>query len=585
MNENGLREGLRKLLRFSRYLLPYRGLWSLTVLLSLPALVPGLLNPYLGKMAIDDAFAKRDLGLFILLAVVGGSIFVIRGLIDGVQRFLETCVTNGVVRDLNRDLFEHVQGLSLGYFQDQSTGRHIYRMSSDVEAVADFAVKVPSQVTVIFPKALLLAAIVFYLDWEMGLFALVLIPLFYFPTRYLSARRKRGWQLLIECSEALFRTLHETFSHIHIVKAFGTERFAVSSYMEKLAARIRCRRDFSKLEITANFIEGLIHKAATGVIAFLGGYQVIKGQMTLGSYVAIMAYLGQLLGMYGQLASLFHRITMSMVSCERLNELLLRQPEVVEAKNARDAVFDRGRIAAHGITFGFAPGRPLFRNIDFEIAAGSHVAIVGPSGCGKTTLISLILRLYDPWQGEIIIDGHRVKDITLCSLKGQIGVVLQNPFLFCESIAYNIGYGCENATEDRIREAARICEIHEFIMGLPDRYQSVLGEDACKISQGQRQKIALARAIIKKPKILIFDEASASIDSASEEKILANVKHSHPDITIITVSHRLSTVRKAEVVYHLEAPDKVRPVGHSDLSRDPALSDLFGSQMDPDTRP
>lgn len=257
-----------------------------------------------------------------------------------------------------------------------------------------------------------------------------------------------------------------------------------------------------------------------GLITFYGIYQVIRGQMTLGTFTAIMVYFTQLIGLQGHFASFFQTFMLGVVSCRRVSEVLDEEQQVLETEDAQKVIFKTPKIAFNNVSFGYRPGEHVLKNINLNIEDGSYFAIVGPSGCGKTTILNLVLRLYDPWEGWISIDGYNIRDLRLDCLKGQIGIALQEPFLWNDTIANNIRYGKENTTDNDISRVARITGIDEFVTYLFGGYYTIIGENACKISEGQKQRIAIARALIREPKILILDEAMSSMDSASEKNII-----------------------------------------------------------------
>lgn len=544
-------------LRFIKFLLPYRAKWVAILLLSSLGVLLGLINPYLTKLIVDKAIMKKDLRIFIILVIIGGAIFIISGIINGIKQYLERYVKIKVKFDLNKKVFTKINSLTFSWFQNKSTGEHLYKIAYDIDRVDDLITFVPPQAAALFPKILLILFIILRLNWKMAVFSLCLTPFLYLPPCYFIRKRRAIWERLIKNSELIFKTLHETFTHIYPIKVFGKEGAEIRKYLRKLINNIRVELSSTKLEVFSNFAAGTTDKILIGLITFYGGCQVIKGTMTLGSLTAILVYLGQLVNMQNSLINFFQATVLGLVSCQRVADVLDEKDCVAENKKARNVLFEKGEIVFDNVTFGYLQGKPILKDLSFSIEAGRHISLVAPSGFGKTTLLNLIVRLYNPWKGEILIDGVKIKDITLGSLRGQISMALQEPFLFNDTIRNNIAYGKENADETEIYEAARVSLVHDFVEGLPDKYDTVIGENACKISEGQKQKIAISRAIIKKPRILILDEAMSSMDSLSEEKILLNIAQNQERLTLITVSHRLSTVISADLVYFLKRPDCV----------------------------
>ncbi len=517
----------------------------------------GLVNPYLTKLVIDRAFGNKDLKAFIILALIGGVIFVLNGLLAGLNSYLDRQIKIKVNFDLNKKVFKHLEKLDLDYFQNKSTGEHLYRSSYDIDRVSNFITTIPPQVVAIFPKLVFILIIVLRLNWQMAVFSLCLAPLLYLPPYYFTRKMKEVWEDLIKNSENIFKRLNEVFSHFHLVKAFAKEATEVRDYLKRRIANIRMSMRNTRFEVVSAFAGSAVNKVVIGLISFYGGYQVIKGQMTLGSLMAIMMYIGQLIGLQNSFAGLFQNIAFGIISCQRVEELLDKQPKIVEKKDAKGVIFKKGGILFRDIRFGYKEREPVLSRINFNIDGGSHIALVGPSGCGKTTILNLILRLYEPWSGDIMIDGYNIKDLKFNSLRGQIRIVLQEPFLWNDTIENNIRYGKPYASEQEIIEVAKVCGVDDFVSELPNRYKTIIGENACKISEGQKQKISIARALIKRPMILILDEAMSSMDSASEKKILSNIKEMQRDSTSIIVSHRLSTIINTDLVYYLQRNDMV----------------------------
>lgn len=570
---------LKLLLKFTKYLLPYWKKEAVVLGSSGVVVLLSLINPYLTKLVIDRAFGNKDLKVFIILALVGGTVFILNGLVSGLKSYLDRQIGIKVNFDLNKRVFKHLDKLDLAYFQNKSTGEHLYRSSYDIDGVTNFITTTPSQIVATFPKLLLILTIVLRLNWQMAVFSFCLAPLLYLPPYYFTRKMREIWKDLIKHSEGIFKRLNEVFSHIQLVKAFGKEAVETRSYLRSQIAKIRISMRNTRLEVVSGFAGSAVSKVVIGLITFYGGYQVIKGQMTLGSLTAIMIYIGQLIGLQNSFAGFFQNIALGLVSCQRVEEILAEKPKIVEAKGAKDAVFNRGTIVFKDVGFGYRQDELVLSDINFSIDGGSHITLVGPSGCGKTTILNLILRLYEPEKGDILIDGCNIKDLKFSSLKAQTGIALQEPFLWNDTIENNIRYGKPDASEEEIVEAARICDLNDFVSELPERYKTLIGENACKISEGQKQKIAITRAVIKKPKILIFDEAFASMDSQSEERIITEIRKIQEILTIIVVSHRLSTVMNADKVYFLDKPDEIIVASGKELLKSKrAFYDLFAAQ-------
>ena len=389
-------------------------------------------------------------------------------------------------------------------------------------------------------------------------------------------------QRMIEKSQHIFRELHEVFAHMHLVKALGKEDYEIKRFEENLSKAIDFEIKNARLLNISNFSSSILDRVIGGLIALYGGYQIIKGTMTLGSLTAVMIYSTQLIGLVKSMGGFYETIMVNSVSCQRVAEILDIKPEIMDKEGAIALQALQGRIEFRDIYFGYKEGESILKGLSFSIPPAAKIALVGVSGCGKTTLLSLILRLYEPMQGSILLDDLDTRDIKLESLKAQIGIALQEPFLLNDSIKNNILYAKENASMDEVIEAAQIAEAHNFIYSFPEKYDTQIGENACKISEGQKQRIAIARAVINKTKILILDEAMSSLDSQTEERIIDNLKREFRDSALIVVSHRFSTVQKMDFVYFFESPSNIEIGTHEELmERSAKYRELFASQIEP----
>ncbi|MBN1869424.1 MAG: ABC transporter ATP-binding protein [Candidatus Omnitrophica bacterium] len=551
--------------RFKRYLVGYWKLQAAVLILGAMSVPLGLINPYLTKLIIDKAYANRDLRLFIILALIGGGVFLLNGVLNALKGYLSQHINKKVHFDMTRDLFRRLQNLPLKFFNDQSTGEHMFRLSSDVGSVSGFICNTVPEAIRLYPRTLFTFGLVFYLNWKMALFALALVPLSLLPPYFFGKWLKEITREMIAKSEGIFRGLGEVFMHIPLVKALGKEEYETRRFEKALSQRLTLELQTAKVSNISGFTGSIINKIITGAIAFYGGYQVIQGAMSLGSLTAIMIYLSQFVGLIASIARLNESIITNSVSRDRLTALLDVKPQTQDKTNAIDFSIQRGTIEFKEITFGYKEDNPVLKNINLSIGTGTKAALVGPSGCGKTTLLSLLLRLYELQNGSIYIDGCDLADIKGESFRKQIGVALQEPFLWNDSVRNNILYAAGKASEEEILKAARIAEADDFIRRLPNGYDTLLGEYACKISDGQKQRVAIARAVLPKAKIFIFDEAMSSVDSQLEDKIINNIKCEFKDSTILMVSHRLSAIQAMDLVYFMDPSGKIEVGTHEAL--------------------
>lgn len=554
-------------IKFYRYLLPYWKKEIAILFLTGISFGLGLVFPYLTKLIIDKAYVKKDLGLFIILVTVVGSVFIVNSIINELTNYYNRSIKLCVSFSLNRKVFRKLQYFPYQFFQDTSTGQHLYKIAYDIERVTQLISDILPQVIFIIPKSLFIFCIVLYLDRNVALFSLAFLPFLYFVPLFFTIKLKKVIKIWIENSQHIFERAQEILSHMQLIKAFGKERREIRSYISGLIQNTRTNLVNTKLELTGSFASSIAHRAILGLIIFYAGFQLIKGKMTLGTLSAITLYLSQLSGLQNILAHYLQQISLGLVSCERLEAVLDAPIESQEREQVKEVVFPRGRIELKNVTFGYKQDRLILEDFSLCIQGASCVGIVGASGCGKTTTINLILRLYKPLKGEILIDGFNIDSIKSKPFYKQIGFVPQEPYLWNDTIENNIKYGKEDASPEEVREAASIARIDTFINSLADGYNTVIGENACKISEGQKQRIAIARSVVKRPKILILDEALSSVDLELETRIIANIKSELKDSTIIVISHRLPTMNTMDVVYFFASGSKIDMGTHEELLR------------------
>ncbi|MEI8348614.1 MAG: ABC transporter ATP-binding protein [Candidatus Omnitrophota bacterium] len=549
------------------------------MVLSLLAIPLALLSPYLAKLVIDKAYMGKDLALFFILAVIGGLVFVVTALISSLNDYLLMRMNRRVCFDMGRDIFRHLQNLSLSFFDTKSASEHIYKIHNDVNIVSAFLCNALPQGVTLVVRFLCIFIVVLHLNWKLALFAFFMIPVSFIHPCFFRKLLKESTTGMIEKSQRMFRYLCEVFSHTHLVKAFGKEECETHRFEVVSLERFNVEATRDKLLSISAFSGSVLNKIINGFIALYGGYQVITGAMTLGSFSAIMIYSAQLTGLSKLLAKFYENIAINSVSVERLIEILDTKPKIANKKDALDYQILKGSIDFKDVSFGYKENSFVLKSMNFEITPGSKIAITGPSGCGKTTLLSLMLRIYDVKDGAVLIDGMDIRDMRIEALTSQVAIVLQEPFLWNDTIACNILYGMEGATQKQMVEAAKIAEIHEFIVSLECGYDSEIGEMACLLSEGQKQRLAIARAVIKRPAVLLFDEAFSSIDSETENKIIDNINGHLAGTTVIVVSHRISTIKRMDAVYFFEGHSHLVRSAHSELVKsNAAYKELFTGQ-------
>ncbi|MBI1894147.1 MAG: ABC transporter ATP-binding protein [Candidatus Rokubacteria bacterium] len=568
-----------------RRLLPYmRAHVPMLVVGGLLAVVVAAMDgaiAWLVKPAMDEIFIKRDLLMLKLipLAILGA--YVVKGVARYLQSYLMAAVGERVVARLRRDLYRHIQGMPLAFFADIHSAELMSRILNDVNRLARLSSGVV--VMAIRQAATIVALLIVMVtrEWLLTLAALIAFPFIALIVRIVGKKLYKINRRTMERIAQFAVLLHESFAGVKIMKAFGRESHEQARF-DELNERLLTLslKNVRTDEITEPLME---IAGALGIVAALvyGGFRVIQGDMTPGTFFSFTAAVIMLYGPTRRLSRAPNSVQQTTSSVERVFDLLDRRAAIEDKPAALALEAFRHVIRFEGVGFRYPDAPDLtLKDISLEIRKGEVVAFVGMSGAGKTTLMDLLPRFHDVTSGRITIDGHDIRDLTQASLRAQIGIVTQETFLFSDTIGYNIGYGRPAASVDEIVQAARLALAHEFVQGCPDGYQTLVGERGVRLSGGERQRLAIARAFLKNPPILILDEATSDLDAESEfmiQQALAKLMYGR---TVVVIAHRLATVRNADriVVIH---EGRVAEVGRHDelLARDGVYRRLYALQM------
>ena len=605
------RELLEKVWRFAK---PY---WFQVCALLVTILIIsgiGLISPLLYRDLIDVAIPDRDFSRINLLALGMIGIPIINGIIGVWQRRLNAAVGEGVIFDLRQALYGHLQRMSLRFFTETRTGELMSRLNNDVigaqRAISNTLVTILSNfVTLVATLSIMIA-----LEWRLTLLGLVILPVFIVPARRVGKILRDLRRRSLENNAEMNATMNETLnvSGALLVKLFAREKSEGNRFRTH-AAEVRDLGIRSAVVGHWFFmLLSVVSAVGSAIIFWIGSHLVLRGEFTIGTIVAFGTYLT---GMYGPLMALTNaqvQFAESMVSFERVFEVLEIPLEITEKKDALQLNNMLGKIEFKDVEFSYhskddekiglqniarfswrSDGMAHIKrgieksdtdtdlksevviwaleNINFSIEPGELIALVGPSGAGKTTATYLIPRLYDPTSGQVIIDGHDIRDLTLHSLADNIGMVTQETFLFYDTIKANLLYANPEANDQEMKAAAKVANIHEFIMSLPDRYDTVVGERGYRLSGGERQRIAIARVVLRNPRILVLDEATSSLDSLSEDLIQRAMKTVMENRTSLVIAHRLSTILAADKILVFDQGKLVQQGNHEQLMKTSGL--------------
>ena len=544
---------------------------ALGIALILAATALTLPAPWILKLIIDEALPRHDLPQLGWLLGAFTVIFVLRAGLTFVRNRVLQYAAMLLVCDVRIQLFAHLQTLSLRYFDANQTGRTASRITQDTNEV--YALTNGFLITVIADAITLLVVLglLFWIEWHLALAVAAVLPLFLINHFYQRQQMREESRVHRQNWDKVVGFLHEKVAAARVVKSFTKEQEEVAAFAEGINAdyynysKIVIR--YTKLGIFADLLGSL---GALIVLGY-GGWLVLQGQMPVGTLVAFNGYIAFIFPPIVRFADLNLILQRATTSLENIFALFDTKPEVADAPGAPALPPVRGDVEFRDVGFDYdrePPGRGRPRtltNVSFTAPAGKLVAIVGPSGSGKSTLVNLLARFYDPGTGAIVIDGHDIRGVTTASLRGQIGIVLQENILFSGTLEENLKYGRPAATPEEIVAAAQAANAHEFIVGLPDGYASTVGERGVKLSGGQRQRIAIARAILKDPRILIFDEATSALDTASERLIQQAMEHLMQGRTTFVIAHRLSTIQRADLILVMEQGRLAERGTHAEL--------------------
>lgn len=537
-----------------------------------------LIAPYLSKLFIDDAFIKKDLVKFLWLSFWGVVIFLASTLLKILEDTVQNKASIKLKLNLANRFIRKIYSFDFSFFQSKSVGENVYRLS-DVDAPSGFIIKqCPSFLVDLFKLPVILG-ISLMINLPMTVFLLALSPLFIIHSLYLQKKLNPIYQELWQYGAKLSQKIHEAFANILIIKAFGLETYQRHSYLKSLIENIRWQIKSFRWFIISSLSSSFLSKAIYGAVTLYGGWLIIKGSLTIGSYTAVMLYLMQLGSLLESLSHRFEHFAQESVSLEKFFEVMNSRPEIKDLPGAQNLKSAKGIIQFKNVCFGYQPDKPIFNELNLQILPHSWIGIVGLSGCGKTSLINLMIRIYEPWEGEIFLDGMNLKTIRLNSLKKNIAIATQQPFLFDVSLRQNISYGLKNLNQEEIGEAGRIAQLDDYIKTLPLGYDTLMGEDACRLSHGLKQRVAIARAMARRPDLLILDEATSSVDSFTEEKIFQALRQKRQGLSTIIISHRLSSIKDADRIYFLKGDSVIEEGTHPELiAKSQAYQDFFKNQ-------
>jgi ATP-binding cassette subfamily B protein len=556
------RRRLRVLMRLAR---PYPGRSGLAVVTLIAYTGVALLPPYLSKLAVDDGIAEQDYETLSVIVAAFVAAGIAAFVLSGAQTYFTGWVGERALADLRIQLFRHLQRLSLGYYERNRTGAIVSRITNDVEALDQL---VTDGISSLVQNSLVLGGtviVLFLLDWRLALATLVVLPLMALATGWFRSRSNRAYRQVRERLGLVTATLAEDISGMRVVQSFTREPTSQSTF-RGVNQRYR-ESNYETVVLNGIYFPAvdILSSVATAIVLGIGGWLVVEGDMTVGTLLAFTLYLVNFFDPVQQLSQLYNTFLSATAALDRITAVLDEEPEIVDADGACELPAIGGHVHFDHVRFGYGELPDVLHGFDLDVPAGTTVALVGHTGAGKSTIAKLLARFYDPREGRITIDGTDLREVTQDSLRRQLGIVPQEGFLFAGSIADNIAFGRPAAERDEIERAAAAVGADEFIAELRDGYDTQAGERGFKLSLGQRQLVAFARALLADPRILILDEATSSVDIGTERRIERGLRRLLAGRTAFIIAHRLSTIRRADLIVVLDHGRIVEAGTHDEL--------------------
>ncbi|MBN1640771.1 MAG: ABC transporter ATP-binding protein [Anaerolineae bacterium] len=553
------------LLRIWRYLERHRWLLVGIVLLVAATSGVGLLGPYLMGLAIDQYILNQDLpGLGrTLLFMIG--VYAFTSATTWLQTYFMADASQRTVRDIRKDLFDRLQALSLRFFDQHSHGELMSRLANDVENVSNV---LSHSVTELISSALSLvgvAIMMFVINPRLALVSLVTLPLMVLISNWIAKRTRKGFRMQQETLGELNGIIEETVTGQRVVKAYVREQAAIEQFDD---ANVRLRNASTMAQILASSIGPLtnfVNNVGFAIVAGAGGWMAVRGLATVGTIASFVNYARRFARPLNQIASLYNSIQSAIAGAERVFETIDEIPEVADAPDAHALDEVHGDVVFEDVCFGYEQDLPVLKHVSLHAEPGQTIALVGPTGAGKTTIVNLLTRFYDIDSGSIRVDGIDIRHIRKDSLRRTLGIVLQDTYLFSDTVMENIRYGRLDATDEECIAAAKLANADTFIHRLPGGYQTELSERGSNLSQGQRQLLAISRAVLADPGILILDEATSSVDTRTERHIQDAMLRLMEGRTSFVIAHRLSTIREADMILVINDGEIIEHGTHTEL--------------------
>ena len=523
-----------------------------------------LIIPRLLGQTVDDVLGGSDFNAMLRLAGLILLVNALRGAFAYGQTYLSEWTSQLVAYDIRNAIFSKLQHLSFSYHDTRQTGDQMSRATADVEAIRNFVQGGLLRAVQIFLLIFGAAGLLFITNWRLALIGLAFVPIVVYRATVVSFSLRAIWDYVLSTTGKMTTVLQENLSGVRVVRAFGAQDYEIQKFDVVIKDLSESHIRVSKVQIANSSFIQLIFAAATGSILWFGGQEITAGRLTPGELTQFIFYLGLIQGPVRMTGMIINNFSRAVSAGQRIFEVLDEPSSVQQLPNAKTMPRVRGHVRFKNVSFTYGD-EPTLRNVSLDAQPGQVIALLGMPGSGKTTVVHLIPRFYDVTEGSITLDGIDVRDATLDSLRDNVGIAMQDVFLFSATIADNISYGKPQTTQEEVEQAARIAQLHEFIVELPDGYNTWVGERGITLSGGQRQRLAIARTVLLDPPILVLDDSTSSIDAGTEHLLREALKSVMQDRTTFVIAHRLSTVMHADQIIVLDKGTIAEQGTHRDL--------------------
>lgn len=555
----------RALIRLLPYLKPYRVMIGLVLSFVLIYTLLGLAGPYLLGVAIDQFISAKDSVGLVRIALLMLAAYLLNNLFQGIANWLMAKVSQDALKQLRRDLFQHLQGFPIAFFDSHPAGGLMSRLTNDIDAINQ---AVSQNITSLIASVLSMVGILiamFVLDSWLALSTLLVVPIMLWFTNFVARYTRNGFRELQKNLGGLNSVAEEAISGQKIINAFRHNEKVIEDFRLQNQAVFKAGVYANTYSLLIMPLTSVLGNFFVIVLAGLGGWLALQGLVSVGVIATFINYGQNYVQPLRQLANLYNSIQAALAGAERVFEIIDAPPEIADAPDAQALETIRGDVRFENVTFGYDPQDLIIKDMTLEAKAGQMIVLVGPTGAGKTTIINLLTRFYEIQGGKISIDGKDIRDLRKADLRRKLGLVLQDTFLFADTVMENIRYGRLDASDEDCIRAAEMADADHFIRKFPKGYQTLLSERANNLSQGQRQLLAIARAILADPAILILDEATSSVDTRTEARIQKALLQLMKDRTSFVIAHRLSTIRDADKVVVINRGEIVEQGSHQQL--------------------